>query len=120
MQHVLQLAGIARPAVGQERILGRLAQLRQRQIEPVGIHAEEILGQRQNIARSLAQRRQQQLALLQQGKQLGIESARTHRERQVQAAGREQAYVHRQAVVVALALHLTELQHLEQAPLQRQ
>ena len=46
MQHVLQLAGIARPAVGQERILGRLAQLGQRQIKPVGIHAEEILGQR--------------------------------------------------------------------------
>src|SRR5690606_29253881 len=52
---ILQLAGVARPGVPLQQQLGGRADQRQRQTQALRIDAKEIFGQRQDVARALAQ-----------------------------------------------------------------
>ncbi|MOA32754.1 hypothetical protein D3C78_1539980 [compost metagenome] len=58
MNDVFQLPGIARPTVAFQHKLRGFADQRHRQVETLAVDAEEVFGQRQNVPRTLAQRRQ--------------------------------------------------------------
>ncbi len=65
MNDVLELSRVAGPAIGFQRFLRGLADQLDRQVQTLAVDADEILGQRQDVAGLLAQRRQVELAFAQ-------------------------------------------------------
>ena len=108
------------PGVVFQRRLGGCADLRDGQAQALGIDAEEVLGQRQDVGGAFAQRRQLQAPLVQVVVQACVELAGGHRLGQVDAGGGHQAHIDRYRLLAADALHLAGLQRGQQLFLQDQ
>ena len=120
MNDVLQLAGIAWPAVALQDLLRGFADQRHGQVQALAVDPQEVFGQRFDIPHPLAQGRQLQLALAQVAIQALVELARRHRLGQVDAGGRHQAHIHRAWLLRADPGHLVVLQGRQQLGLDRQ
>ncbi|MNN01613.1 hypothetical protein D3C81_1142380 [compost metagenome] len=106
--------------MGLERALRLGVEHRRRQAETLGVHAEEVAGHRQDVARPLAQRRQQQAAIVQVAQQAGVELADRRGAGQVEAGGGDQADIDRTRLAGADAQHLAGFQRAQQLALQGQ
>ena len=116
LQGVAQLADVAEPRQRLQEA-HRLRQQRQRaRLEA----AQEVLGQRLDVLRPLAQRRQVDLEDVEAEEQVVAEAALGDAARQVLVRGRQDADVERLRLVAADRQHLVVLQHAQQLDLHRQ
>src|SRR5690606_19794601 len=79
VDNVLQLPGVAVPGVSLQRHPRGLADLRNVQTQALGIDAEEIVGQRADVAGPLAQPRQRQAAFIEMLEESLVELAGGYR-----------------------------------------
>jgi hypothetical protein len=89
-------------------------------VQALGVHLQEMLGQRQHVAGAFAQGFEGQHDHLQTVEQVFAEASGAHGLGQVDVGGRDQAHVDRDRLASAQAHHFAFLQHAQQLDLHRQ
>ena len=120
VDHVLQLPGVARPAVALQHTLRTVADKWHGQVQTLAVYAQKIFGQRQDIPGPFAQGRQIQAPFAEVVIQPFVELAGTHRLRQINTGGRHQPHVDRARLVGAHASDFVGFQGCQQLDLNGQ
>ena len=118
LQHILELAHVARPSTAREPLQQRRLDGRDGASAPVRQPAQDRAGQIRHVLSAIPQRRHDEVADVQAIVQVLAEPAFRDRSREVDVCRREHADVERGFVTGAEPLHRTRLQGAEQAGLQ--
>ena len=117
---VFQLTHVARPVMTEQRLLRLRTQAQAAQPQAGAVLFEEVAGQQQHIATTLAQRRHRQRVNAQAVIQVGTKSSGTHLSRQVAVGGGDHPHVDAVFAIRTDPLQLPTLQHAQQLGLDRQ
>ncbi len=120
MNDVLQFTGIAGPAVGLQRPLRLLADQLHRQVQTLAVDPDKIFGQRQDVARLLAQCRQIEAALAQVMIKTLVEFPGSHGLRQIDTGGGDQTHIDRARLLRAHSRDFVIFKGRQQLDLDRQ
>jgi hypothetical protein len=108
------------PAVTQQRHLGLGRQRGNARLQPVAVHAQEMLGQRQHVAGTIRQPRHVQCHHVEAVVQIQAEAVGRDGFGQVEVGGGDQPHVQRDRLARTHAHHFAFLQYAQQLHLQRQ
>ena len=116
---VLQLADVPRPGIGTQLLRRLRAQLALAVAQATAVFGDEVAGQRQDVAGSLAQRRQFETDDIEPVVQVLAEVPGIDRPLQLHVGRRQHAHVDGDALARPQAHHLALLQHAQQLDLDR-
>src|SRR6266516_7798417 len=114
LDHVLELAHVARPVVGREPLQGLLVNIADDLPRLLGEAVDQVFDQDRNVLRAFAERRQADGEDVQPVEQILPERAALHRGLEIAVRGREHAHVHRNRMTAADALDLSLLENPQQ------
>ena len=117
---MLELANIAGPAIGAQRLFGGRRQPQAAQAQPCPVQLEVAAGQQQDVGAALAQRRNVQRVDRQPVVEIGAEAAFTDQFVESPIGGRDQPDIDLAGAIGAQALDLAVLQDPKQLGLDRQ
>src|SRR6266566_2910658 len=114
LDHVLELAHVARPVVGREPLQGLLLDIADGLPRLLCEAVDQVLDQDRNVVGAFAQRRQADGEDVQPIEQILPEPAALHRGLEIAVARREHTHVHHNRMTAADALDLSLLEHTQQ------